>query len=89
MQINDTINALFELGGSIVTWMNFFKLLKDKGVKGVYWATWVFFSSWGIWNIYYYPTLGQYLSFYAGILLASGNIAWLIAAGYFIWSKKK
>ncbi len=87
MQINDLLNGLFELGGAVVAWMNAYKLYKDREIKGVYWPVWIFFSSWGLWNLYYYPSLGQYISFYAGIILVSGNIAWVVLAFKYIRGK--
>jgi len=76
----DIINASFELVGSYFTWRNAQQLYKEKETKGVYWPTWLFFSVWGIWNLIYYPSLNQPLSFYAGIVLVSGNIAWVVLA---------
>lgn len=76
----DAINAGLELGGAYFTWMNARQLYKDKEIKGVYWPTWVFFSVWGLWNLYYYPSLDQWLSFYAGIVLIAGNLAWVYMA---------
>ena len=80
MQINDLINGIFELGGAILTWINVYKLHKDKETKGIYWPIWVFFSTWGIWNLFYYTSLDHYFSFYAGVLLVSGNLAWVLLA---------
>ncbi len=88
MQLNDLFNGLFELGGAIVTWINVLKLYTDKDIKGVFWPVWLFFSSWGLWNLYYYPSVGHYISFYAGILLVSGNIVWVILAYYYIKNKE-
>lgn len=76
----DLINSLFESGGAIVTWLNAYKLYKDKEIKGVFWPIWIFFSLWGVWNLYYYPSVGHMLSFYAGIFLVTGNIIWVIQA---------
>ncbi len=76
----DYINALFQLIGSYFTWMNALILYQEKQLKGVYWPTWLFFSVWGGWNLFYYPSLDQMASFYAGILLVSGNIAWVVLA---------
>ncbi len=87
MQINDLINGLFELGGAVVSWINVYKLYKDKVISGVYWPMWIFFSSWGLWNLIYYPSVGHYISFYAGIVLVSGNITWSVMA--YKLSKKK
>lgn len=76
----DAINALFELVGSFMTWRNFVQLRRDRTVAGVYWPVTVFFSVWGLWNLWYYPALDQWLSFFAGIVLCAGNIAWVILA---------
>lgn len=84
----DHINAVFELVGAAVTWVNFNKLRRDRSISGVDWRTWIFFSAWGLWNLYYYPSLGQSWSFYAGIVLVTGNLAWLLLA-IVIWYQKE
>jgi hypothetical protein len=76
----DLINGLIELTGAVFTWRNAWQLWKDREVRGVYWPTSLFFTVWGAWNLYYYPSLNQWFSFYAGILLATGNLAWLTMA---------
>jgi len=76
----DIINAAFELVGAFIVWMNVWKLYQDSEIKGIYWPTFAFFAAWGLWNLYYYPSLGQWLSFGAGVLLVSGNIAWIAVA---------
>ena len=81
--INDLINAFFEFGGAVVVWMNVFKLHKDKKIMGVFWPVWVFYSVWGMWNLYYYPTLQQHWSFWAGLLLVIGNTFWVCQAVYY------
>ncbi len=75
---NDLLNALFELVGAIAVWMNIWVYAKDRSIKGVYWPMSVFYCAWGIFNCYYYPSLHQWFSFYAGILVALGNIIWLV-----------
>lgn len=86
----DITNALFELVGAYFTWMNAGILYQEKQLKGVYWPTWLFFSVWGCWNLFYYPSLDQQFSFYAGILLVTGNIAWvMLAVKYNYFNKAK
>ena len=77
---NDTINGLFETSGAIVLFLNILKLLKDKKVRGVYWPVTLFFAIWGIWNLYYYPSLSQWLSFSGGILIVTMNLWWVFLA---------
>jgi hypothetical protein len=76
----DLINGLIELAGAWFTWRNAWQLMRDRKLCGVYWPTTVFFTVWGVWNLFFYPSLGQWFSFYAGILLVIGNAAWLIFA---------
>lgn len=78
MKWNDVINALFELVGAYFTWRNYYQLCKEREVKGVYWPTTAFFTAWGLWNVIYYPSLGQWLSFGAGLLLVGGNFFWVV-----------
>jgi uncharacterized membrane protein YfcA len=77
MQIPDLINGLFEVIGGIMIWLNVLALMKDKEVKGVNWATTAFFTSWGYWNLWYYPSLNQWMSFVGGLAVVSGNTAWV------------
>jgi hypothetical protein len=76
----DHINAAFELLGALFTWRNALQLYRDREVKGVYWPITAFFAAWGVWNLFYYPAIGQWLSFYAGIVLVLGNIVWVALA---------
>lgn len=73
----DNINGSFELYGGIAIFMNCWQLYKDKEVKGVnIWST-IFFNTWGIWNLYYYPSLGQWASFLGGVVITIGNTMWV------------
>lgn len=76
----DLINASVELGGAYFTWRNYLELRRARELRGVYWPTMAFFTAWGIWNLVYYPALGQWYSFAAGIVLAAGNLAWVLLA---------
>lgn len=76
----DLINGGFELLGAVFTWRNYLQLRRDRRVAGVYWPTTAFFAAWGLWNLIYYPTLGQWASFAGGVLLVAGNVAWVVLA---------
>ena len=73
----DVINGLFELLGGLLCWLNVKQILKEKRVAGINIWVQAFFSAWGFWNLYYYPTLGQWYSFGGGIFLALGNTVWV------------
>jgi hypothetical protein len=85
----DVVNGLFEAGGAVVACMNVFKLLEEKTTRGVYWPATAFFSAWGTWNLYYYPALDQWRSFYGGLLLVMCNYTWVLLVLYFKWTDWK
>ena len=80
---NDIINGCFETVGGVLIWFNIFKLFKDKQTKGLYLPVCVFFCVWSLWNIIYYPSLNQTLSFIGAIFLGIANIIWIILAYYY------
>ncbi len=75
--MNDSINAAFELGAGFFVLLSIRKAYQDKAVAGL--SVWhiAFIAVWGFWNIYYYPTLGQMYSFYAGVFLVNVNTIWV------------
>ena len=79
----DFTNGCFELAGAMFLAFNVFRLFKDKRVAGVSIATVAFFSAWGVWNLFYYPSLGQWASFFAGIAVVIANVTWVCLALYY------
>lgn len=73
MLLPDIINGLFESTGAFFIACSIMKVLKDKEVRGVHWLTILFFFTWGLWNLYYYPQLGQWFSFAGGVAIALAN----------------
>jgi hypothetical protein len=73
----DLINGLFELFGAVSIWMNVWTILHHKQTRGVSKFSTAFFTTWGFWNLYYYPFLGQWMSFAGGMAIVSGNAVWL------------
>lgn len=71
--MNDLINSMFELFGAPFILLNCYRVYQDKSVAGVSIIATAYFVAFGAWNIYYYPSLGQMLSFYAGVALLSAN----------------
>ncbi len=83
----DSVNGTFELVASAAIIGHCLRLYKDKMVRGVSLTATAFFTSWGFWNLYYYPSLGQILSFAAGVGVVLANISWLGMMIYY--SRKK
>lgn len=79
----DAVNGTFELlaGGFLLN--NCRVLYKDKVVKGVSKITTTFLVLWGIWNLYYYPHLGQIFSFWGGIGVVASNALYLSMMVYY------
>ena len=73
----DIGNALFELVGAFINYLNVRQARIDKFISGV--SVWpaVFFTSWGIWNLFYYPFLGQYYSAAAAVPIFVINGWWV------------
>ena len=77
MSIPDFINGAFESCGGLFCLMNCAAVIKDKGYRGIYVPAQAFFTSWGVWNLYYYPHLGQWLSFTGGLVIVISNAAYV------------
>jgi len=85
VHIPDLINGIYEsLGGAFIA-LSVIKLHREKVVRGVSWLHVAFFSSWGIWNLYFYPHLDQWFSFYGGVVLVATNLVWLAQIVWYNW----
>lgn len=58
----DLFNAFFELFGGAFVMLNVIDIWKKRIVAGQTLTAMGFFTSWGIWNMFYYPLLGQWWS---------------------------
>jgi hypothetical protein len=77
MTIPDTINGTFESFGGLMILNHCRAVLKDKTVRGVSIISTVFFTGWGVWNLYFYPSLGQWMSFTGGLVIVAANTFWI------------
>lgn len=75
--IPDIINGLFELLGGLFVLNHCRSVLRDKAVAGVSIISTIFFTSWGVWNLYYYPSLNQWASFVGGLFIVAANCFWI------------
>lgn len=80
IHISDLINGLFELLGGFALWQNVTRIKRDKQCRGVNWQVTMFFFIWGLWNLFYYPSLSQWLSFLGGLNIVAANAFWLYYA---------
>jgi len=79
----DLLNGLFEFVGGILLWMNVRAAYRAKEFRGVAILPTAFFAAWGLWNLYYYPSLGQWFSFWGGVNIVVANVAWVAQMFYY------
>lgn len=75
--LSDAVNGGFELAGAVFVLNHCRTVLADRSVKGVSILSTAFFACWGIWNLYYYPSLGQVWSFAGGVAIVIANALWI------------
>jgi hypothetical protein len=64
------------------------RLYRDKKVRGVSVVHMAFYTVWGFWNLYFYPVIGAWLSFYGGIGVVITNTVWLFMMLYYMRKEK-
>jgi len=85
----DILNAIFEFGGGCLIWLSVRQLWLDKELKGVHWAPIIFFWAWGMWNLFYYPSLDQWWSFVGGLWIVLANFIWMCQIMWYKWIKSR
>ena len=73
----DFVNGLFEFCGAGFIGLHIQQILRDKAVRGVSILATTFFATWGLWNLFYYPHLGQWWSFTGGLAIVTANTIWI------------
>lgn len=73
----DAVNGFFEFGMAMAILPSVFKLLREREVRGFHWFHVAFPTAWGFWNLYYYPSLDQWASFWGGLAVVSVNCFYL------------
>ena len=73
----DLLNAAFEAAGVAFLTLSVKRLHREKRVAGVSPIHVAFFCVWGYWNLFYYPSLGQWWSAAAAGALALLQTVWL------------
>lgn len=84
----DSINALFEASASIFILLHVRRVWQDRLVRGVSVPAIGFFFLWGLWNIFYYPSIDQFYSFLGGLAVVAANFAYVASLIYFTWREK-
>lgn len=88
MTLFDLINGGFEAFGAWCSYKNCVRLHRDKRVRGLDYRTIGFYIAWGAWNLLYYPSLAQWLSFAGGVALTLFNCVWIGMAVHYTRKEK-
>ena len=80
MMSPDILNGLFEFSGTLFVLLNVRTIYRAKKLVGFNPSVLVFFTSWGFWNLFYYPHLGQIFSAIASGALCAANLTYTILA---------
>ena len=73
----DLINGLFEALAGLFVLNHCRVLLRDRAVAGVSIASVAFFTVWGVWNLWFYPNLGQFWSLIGGLFVVVANASYV------------
>lgn len=79
----DFINGCFELAGAMFILNHCRVLYNDKKVAGVSVVSVMFFVAWGFFNLFYYPSLNQFWSFWAAVIMVGCNLIWVVLLIYY------
>jgi cation transport ATPase len=79
----DQANACLEMGGAFLRTLDCIKLFQDKRFSGGHLGTALYFLGWGVFNVFFYPSLNQVWSFWAAIVLMVMNGLWFVMALYY------
>lgn len=80
----DGVNAAFGFVSMWIIVINIVKLYKDKEVKGLHWIAPAFYTTWALWNLYYYAHLAQRISFLTGVGTAISYVVYLSMVLYYV-----
>jgi hypothetical protein len=79
----DQANACLEMGGAFLRTLDCIKLFQDKRFSGGHLGTALYFLGWGVFNVFFYPSLNQVWSFWAAIALMAMNGLWFVMAVHY------
>lgn len=73
----DLINGTYELFGAVAILASIRAIRRTQAVAGYSAMTLLYFTSWGLWNLYYYPHLKQTMSLVGAVSTALANLVYL------------
>lgn len=83
MMVVDIINCSVHLVAAALTWRNVVQVHRDKGARGVYLPTSLFFALASAWSAFFYGTMGAWFSSFGALNMAISNAIWLALAVFY------
>ena len=74
MNVPDLVNTAYECGGGYFVGLNAWDIWKKKSVAGQTLPTMLFFSSWGVANLFVYPSVHLFWSTAGAAVTLLANI---------------
>lgn len=84
----DVFNGVLQVCGAGFVVISIVKLNGDRLVRGVSWLHVGFFTVWGYWNLFYFPHLGQWVSFAGALVIVLANTIWMGQLIYWSWRER-
>lgn len=85
MSFPDTFNGSLECVCAVMLALDVRALMRAKMAKGVSILARMFFWGWSIWNLWWYPHLGQWFSFVGAVAVMLPQSAWI----YLLWRYRR
>lgn len=79
----DEVNGIFELLGAVMISLSCIKLAQDRRIAGLSFYHVTYFTAWGWFNVFFYPSQGLFWSFIGGICVVVMNSLWLVGILYY------
>jgi hypothetical protein len=73
----DSINGLFGVFASILSYQNVRQAILHNEIKGMHWHSTAFFTAWAIFQLYFYFDLKLYLSMVGSFCIILIDLYWL------------
>ncbi len=75
--IADFINSGFNIAAGAFVMLNVRRVWRDREVRGASPWTPAFFAAWGLWNLWFYPSVSCWASFVGGLGVLFANVIYL------------
>jgi len=80
---SDLITGILEVTAGFFQFLNCRQIIRDREIKGVLWHLTFFYTSWSLWDVWYFAHLGQWFAWAGTWVVLSASVLWLHLAIYY------